>query len=183
MGLTDHGLWLGGWGGAANRSYRLVLEINPAVQACRRMRLSANYLYVHVLWLNVPPRCGQGRRCGRFPRDRRIALDHFLSNQLPELHTMKKVSRPNTWEPTCHRPGQPVRSSHCCRRAWRVLHRMRYQVRARRITLFAACHRFPCPIGDRTASKHRLSWRWLYDKKRIRFWLLIWQLELSAHDD
>ena len=107
----------------------------------------------------------------------------LLVRSLPELHTMKKVSRPNTWEPTCHRPGQPVRSSHCCRRAWRVLHRMRYQVRARRITLFAACHRFPCPIGDRTASKHRLSWRWLYDKKRIRFWLLIWQLELSAHDD
>jgi uncharacterized protein (DUF2236 family) len=26
---------------------RLVLETNPAVQACRRMRLSANYLYVH----------------------------------------------------------------------------------------------------------------------------------------
>ena len=25
---------------------RLVLETNPAVQACRRMRLSANYLYV-----------------------------------------------------------------------------------------------------------------------------------------
>jgi hypothetical protein len=26
---------------------RLVLEANPAVQACRRMRLPANYLYVH----------------------------------------------------------------------------------------------------------------------------------------
>jgi uncharacterized protein (DUF2236 family) len=26
---------------------RLVLETNPAVQACRRLRLSANYLYVH----------------------------------------------------------------------------------------------------------------------------------------
>jgi hypothetical protein len=25
---------------------RLVLETNPAVQACRRMRLPANYLYV-----------------------------------------------------------------------------------------------------------------------------------------
>ncbi|MGB8631210.1 MAG: hypothetical protein WCD69_17805 [Xanthobacteraceae bacterium] len=32
---------------AANRSVRLVLETNPAVQACRRMQLSANYLYVH----------------------------------------------------------------------------------------------------------------------------------------
>ena len=146
MGLTDHGLWFGGWGGAANRSYRLVLEINPAVQACRRMRLSANYLYVHdnVLWLNVPPRCGQGRRCGRFPRDRRHSADSapvisrahaiivmrrarsLLVRSLPELHTMKKVSGPYTWEPTCHRPGQPVRSSHRCRRAWRVLHRMRY---------------------------------------------------------
>jgi uncharacterized protein (DUF2236 family) len=26
---------------------RLILEINPAVQACRRLQLSANYLYVH----------------------------------------------------------------------------------------------------------------------------------------
>jgi hypothetical protein len=26
---------------------RLVLEINPAAQACRRLGLSANYLYVH----------------------------------------------------------------------------------------------------------------------------------------
>ena len=50
VGLTDHGLnaleagvvrQIGAF------ADRLVLETNPAVQACRRMRLSANYLYVH----------------------------------------------------------------------------------------------------------------------------------------
>jgi hypothetical protein len=50
VGLTDHGLnaleagVLRQIGAFADR---LVLETNPAVQACRRMRLSANYLYVH----------------------------------------------------------------------------------------------------------------------------------------
>jgi len=50
VGLTDHGLnaWEAGMvreiGAFADR---FVLESNPAVQACRRMRLSANYLYVH----------------------------------------------------------------------------------------------------------------------------------------
>jgi uncharacterized protein (DUF2236 family) len=49
VGLTDHGLnvWEAGIvkqiGTFADR---LVLETNPAVQACRRMRLSANYLYI-----------------------------------------------------------------------------------------------------------------------------------------
>ena len=50
VGLTDHGLnaleagvvrQIGAF------ADRLVLETNPAVQACRRMRLSASYLYVH----------------------------------------------------------------------------------------------------------------------------------------
>src|SRR5262252_6823672 len=50
VGLTDHGLnalesgvvrQIGAF------ADRLVLETNPAVQACRRMRLPANYLYVH----------------------------------------------------------------------------------------------------------------------------------------
>ena len=50
VGLTEHGLnaWEAGMvrqiGAFADR---LVLETNPAVQACRRMRLPANYLYVH----------------------------------------------------------------------------------------------------------------------------------------
>ena len=50
VGLTDHGLnaWEVGVvqqiGAFADR---LVLETNPAIQACRRMRLPANYLYVH----------------------------------------------------------------------------------------------------------------------------------------
>ena len=50
VGLTDHGLntWESGVvrqiGALADR---LVLETNPAVQACRRMGLAANYLYVH----------------------------------------------------------------------------------------------------------------------------------------
>jgi uncharacterized protein (DUF2236 family) len=49
VGLTDHGLnalesgLVQQIGAFADR---LVLETNPAVQACRRMRLSANYLYV-----------------------------------------------------------------------------------------------------------------------------------------
>ena len=50
VGLTDHGLnplesaLVRQIGAFADR---LILETNPAVQACRRMRLSANYLYVH----------------------------------------------------------------------------------------------------------------------------------------
>ena len=49
VGLTDHGL--NALEAAVVRQIgafadRLVLEINPAVQACRRMGLSANYLYV-----------------------------------------------------------------------------------------------------------------------------------------
>jgi uncharacterized protein (DUF2236 family) len=50
VGLTEHGLnaWEAGMvrqiGAFADR---LVLETSPAVQACRRMRLPANYLYVH----------------------------------------------------------------------------------------------------------------------------------------
>ena len=48
VGLTDHGLNV--WEAEVVRQIgafadRLVLETNPAVQACRRMRLSANYLY------------------------------------------------------------------------------------------------------------------------------------------
>jgi uncharacterized protein (DUF2236 family) len=50
VGLTDHGL--NAWEAGLVRQIgafadRLVLETNPAVQACRRMRLSANHLYVH----------------------------------------------------------------------------------------------------------------------------------------
>jgi len=50
VGLTDHGL--NAWEAGVMRQIgtfadRFVLETNPAVQACRRMRLSANYLYVH----------------------------------------------------------------------------------------------------------------------------------------
>ena len=46
--LTDHGL--NAWEAGLVRQIaafadRLVLETNPAVQACRRMRLPANYLY------------------------------------------------------------------------------------------------------------------------------------------
>jgi uncharacterized protein (DUF2236 family) len=49
-GLTEHGL--NAWEARVVREIgafadRLVLETNPAVQACRRMRLPANYLYVH----------------------------------------------------------------------------------------------------------------------------------------
>ena len=49
VGLTDHGL--NAWEAGLVREIgafadRLVLETNPAVQACRRMRLPANYLYV-----------------------------------------------------------------------------------------------------------------------------------------
>jgi uncharacterized protein (DUF2236 family) len=48
VGLTGHGL--NAWEAGVVRQVgafadRLVLETNPAVQACRRMRLSANYLY------------------------------------------------------------------------------------------------------------------------------------------
>ncbi len=50
VGLSYHGLHL--WEAGAVRRIgaladRLVLQSNPAVQACRRMRLPANYLYVH----------------------------------------------------------------------------------------------------------------------------------------
>jgi len=50
VGLTDHSL--NAWEAGVVRQIglfadRLVLETNPAVQACRRMRLPANYLYVH----------------------------------------------------------------------------------------------------------------------------------------
>ena len=50
LGLTDHGLNV--WEAGVVRQIgafadRFVLETNPAVQACRRMGLSANYLYVH----------------------------------------------------------------------------------------------------------------------------------------
>jgi uncharacterized protein (DUF2236 family) len=49
VGLSGHGL--NAWEAAVLRQIgafadRLVLETNPAVQACRRMRLPANYLYV-----------------------------------------------------------------------------------------------------------------------------------------
>ena len=50
VGLTDYGL--NAWEAEMVRQIgafadRLVLETNPAVQACRRMRLPANYLYIH----------------------------------------------------------------------------------------------------------------------------------------
>jgi uncharacterized protein (DUF2236 family) len=50
VGLTDHRLHT--WEAEVVRQIgafadRLVLETNPAVQACRRMRLPANYLYIH----------------------------------------------------------------------------------------------------------------------------------------
>jgi uncharacterized protein (DUF2236 family) len=49
LGLNGHGLH--GWEAEAIRQAgtladRLILESNPAVQACRRMRLPADYLYV-----------------------------------------------------------------------------------------------------------------------------------------
>jgi uncharacterized protein (DUF2236 family) len=50
VGLTDHGLnalEAGVVRQIGALADRIVLETNPAVQACRRMRLSANYLYVH----------------------------------------------------------------------------------------------------------------------------------------
>ncbi len=61
VGFSDHGAYL--WEAGAVRRIgafadRLVLETNPAVQACRRMRLPANYLYVHD---NVR---GSGREIG-----------------------------------------------------------------------------------------------------------------------
>ena len=51
VGVADGGL--NAWDAGVVRQIgsfadRLVLETNPAVQACRRMRLPANYLYVHV---------------------------------------------------------------------------------------------------------------------------------------
>ena len=50
VGLTDHSL--NAWEAGVVRQIgafadRVVLETNPAVQACRRMRLPANYLYVY----------------------------------------------------------------------------------------------------------------------------------------
>jgi hypothetical protein len=50
LGLNGHGLHA--WEAEVVRQTgafadRLVLESNPAVQACRRMRLPADYLYVH----------------------------------------------------------------------------------------------------------------------------------------
>jgi uncharacterized protein (DUF2236 family) len=50
LGLNGHGLYA--WEAEAVRQAgafadRLVLESNPAVQACRRMRLPTDYLYVH----------------------------------------------------------------------------------------------------------------------------------------
>jgi uncharacterized protein (DUF2236 family) len=50
VGLSGHGLHA--WEAAVLRHIgafadRLVLETNPAVQACRRLRLPANYLYLH----------------------------------------------------------------------------------------------------------------------------------------
>jgi uncharacterized protein (DUF2236 family) len=50
VGLTEHGL--NAWEADVVRQIgtfadRLVLEANPAVQACRRLRLPVNYLYVH----------------------------------------------------------------------------------------------------------------------------------------
>jgi uncharacterized protein (DUF2236 family) len=49
VGLTERGL--NAWEAGVVRQIgafadRVVLETNPAVQACRRMRLPANYLYV-----------------------------------------------------------------------------------------------------------------------------------------
>jgi uncharacterized protein (DUF2236 family) len=49
VGLTDHGLnalELAVVRRVGAFADRLVLEINPAVQACRRLRLPANHLYV-----------------------------------------------------------------------------------------------------------------------------------------
>jgi uncharacterized protein (DUF2236 family) len=50
VGLTGHGL--NAWETGVMRQIgafadRLILETNPAVQACRRLRLPANYLYAH----------------------------------------------------------------------------------------------------------------------------------------
>jgi len=50
VGLTNHGLnalELAVMRQIGAFADRLVLEINPAVQACRRLQLAANYLYVH----------------------------------------------------------------------------------------------------------------------------------------
>jgi uncharacterized protein (DUF2236 family) len=58
VGLTDQGL--NAWEGLAVRQIgaladRLVLEAHPAVQACQRMRLPANYLYVPRKRPETPP--------------------------------------------------------------------------------------------------------------------------------
>jgi hypothetical protein len=50
VGLTGHGL--NAWETGVMRQIgafadRLILETNPAVQACRRLRLPGNYLYAH----------------------------------------------------------------------------------------------------------------------------------------
>jgi uncharacterized protein (DUF2236 family) len=56
VGLTGHSL--SAWEAGVLRQIgafadRLVLETNPAVQACRRMWLPANYLYVHNINLTA----------------------------------------------------------------------------------------------------------------------------------
>ncbi|MGX7876744.1 oxygenase MpaB family protein [Mesorhizobium sp. ORM6] len=58
LGLTAHGLHR--WEAEAVRQAgaladRLVMETNPAVQACRRMRLPADYLYVHPSAVDARP--------------------------------------------------------------------------------------------------------------------------------
>ncbi|WP_246093850.1 MULTISPECIES: oxygenase MpaB family protein [Mesorhizobium] len=58
LGLTGHGLHP--WEAEAVRQAaaladRLVMETNPAVQACRRMRLPADYLYVHCSAVGARP--------------------------------------------------------------------------------------------------------------------------------
>ena len=58
LGLTAHGLHR--WEAVAVRQAgaladRLVMETNPAVQACRRMRLPADYLYVHPSAVDARP--------------------------------------------------------------------------------------------------------------------------------
>jgi len=59
FGLNGHGLHA--WKAEAVRragafADRLILESNPAVQACRRMRLLADYLYVQRSAVAVSPR-------------------------------------------------------------------------------------------------------------------------------
>ena len=62
LGLNGHGLYA--WEAEAVRQAgafadRLVLESNPAVQACRRMRLPTDYLYVHRSTVAVSTRAFQ----------------------------------------------------------------------------------------------------------------------------